>query len=441
MGYRREGNGWDGGERPDTGALPGAQALLVFGMHRSGTSALTRVLNLRGAALSRQMVAPKSDNPRGYWEPAGLPAIHEELFELLGSAPTDFGSLDLHRLNADLYGRFEHQLIELLQRDFADARLFVIKEPRMCRFIPLWLDATRTFGAEPKAIIPIRDPREVAASLLRRNAFNPLFGHFLWLRHVLDAELYTREIDRVFVTYEDLLRDWQTATDRIAHTLKIAWPCSTEESRADVDAFLDKKLRHYEASEDAVRQQNETPRWVKEAFDVLAAIADETIADDAAARKSLDRIRPDFDHIRFNFDHIRFDFGWQDDRSAQRRRNGTIEQLGSTKSFRQTQTAALLEQGHEPDVRLADPARHTGTGQPLPRAAERIAQLERALVKVEVEYALATQACTEAYKKLERARQALRKNKKSMSWKLTKPIRFVAHHMPYPPRSKKQSMD
>jgi hypothetical protein len=85
MGYRREGNGWDGGERPDTGALPGAQALLVFGMHRSGTSALTRVLNLRGAALSRQMVAPKSDNPRGYWEPAGLPNCWGRRQPILGA--------------------------------------------------------------------------------------------------------------------------------------------------------------------------------------------------------------------------------------------------------------------------------------------------------------------------------------------------------------------
>jgi hypothetical protein len=60
-------------------------------------------------------------------------------------------------------------LVEFLEREFSTTRLFVIKDPRMCRFVPLWLDATREFGAEPKAIIPVRNPIEVAASLLRRD--------------------------------------------------------------------------------------------------------------------------------------------------------------------------------------------------------------------------------------------------------------------------------
>ena len=48
---------------------PAAQTcILVVGMHRSGTSALTRVLNLLGAELGEGLMAPAPGNPGGFWE-------------------------------------------------------------------------------------------------------------------------------------------------------------------------------------------------------------------------------------------------------------------------------------------------------------------------------------------------------------------------------------
>ena len=43
-------------------------AIIVLGMHRSGTSALTGVLNRVGVNLGDNLVAPEADNPAGYWE-------------------------------------------------------------------------------------------------------------------------------------------------------------------------------------------------------------------------------------------------------------------------------------------------------------------------------------------------------------------------------------
>ena len=55
-------------------------ALLVLGMHRSGTSALTRVLNLLGVALGDDLMPPGPDNPLGFWEHQGIVSVHEALF-------------------------------------------------------------------------------------------------------------------------------------------------------------------------------------------------------------------------------------------------------------------------------------------------------------------------------------------------------------------------
>src|SRR5688572_11653374 len=60
----------------DTGAQ---RAILVLGMHRSGTSAITRVLNLAGAFLPGPFAAPAPDNETGHWESTAVVAVHDEL--------------------------------------------------------------------------------------------------------------------------------------------------------------------------------------------------------------------------------------------------------------------------------------------------------------------------------------------------------------------------
>ena len=50
-------------------------ALLVLGMHRSGTSALTRVLNLLGVELGDRLMPAGDDNPLGFWEHADVVAV------------------------------------------------------------------------------------------------------------------------------------------------------------------------------------------------------------------------------------------------------------------------------------------------------------------------------------------------------------------------------
>ena len=48
------------------------RALMVLGMHRSGTSALTRIFSLLGADLPKNLMPPSPANKTGYWESQDL---------------------------------------------------------------------------------------------------------------------------------------------------------------------------------------------------------------------------------------------------------------------------------------------------------------------------------------------------------------------------------
>src|SRR4051794_27736950 len=60
-----------------------AQAVLVLGMHRSGTSAMAGALALCGFATGSDLMPAAADNPKGFWEHAGVVAIHERLLRAL----------------------------------------------------------------------------------------------------------------------------------------------------------------------------------------------------------------------------------------------------------------------------------------------------------------------------------------------------------------------
>ena len=74
------------------------QAILVLGMHRSGTSAVTRIINLLGADLPGNLMSPKDENPEGYWESQELMRLHDQILSL-GEHASQQDQLRIHNID------------------------------------------------------------------------------------------------------------------------------------------------------------------------------------------------------------------------------------------------------------------------------------------------------------------------------------------------------
>src|SRR5262249_13954069 len=140
------------------------------------------------------------------------------------------------------------------------------------RFVPFWLRTLEAAGIAATAIIPYRNPLEVALSLRRRSRIPMTEGLLLWLRHVLDAEVATREIARGFVAYDQLLHDWRAPIRRLGLDLGLAWPETSEASETAVEEFLDDDLRHHSMSSDAVSAHPAAFEWADRTFRALDAL-------------------------------------------------------------------------------------------------------------------------------------------------------------------------
>jgi hypothetical protein len=259
-------------------------ALLVLGAHRSGTSALTRTLSLLGADLPRNLLAPREDNPTGYWESADWVDLHDELLASLNLTWDSPLPLPMDALAPKALAPFCTRLVELLHRDLGTSALFVAKDPRICRLLPLWHLALPKVGFEARHILIVRHPMDVAASLALRNDMPEVTALLLWTRHMIEAEHASRFEPRVFVSYDALLKDWRATVDRIAAALNIHWPIAPREAQAEIESFLKQDLRHHAAGNDRA-----LARYSWSTITYKAAVA--SVDDEQTASATFDAVR------------------------------------------------------------------------------------------------------------------------------------------------------
>ena len=247
----------------------GKSVILVTGMHRSGTSAVTRVLGLLGCALPRVESESAPDNERGFWENPAIRDLNDRILASAGSAWDDWEPFDPRWYATPIAGEFRDDARAILEGEFADGRLFVLKDPRVCRLLPFWIDAVRSFGAEPFMVSPIRNPLDVAASLEARNGIHPSIGLLMWLRHVLDAEAASRDLKRVHLRYEHLLFKTHAVVDRLGDALGLAWPTRSTRTNMEIEEFLSPTLRHHKNDDTGVVENPRLSHWLRSSFKIL----------------------------------------------------------------------------------------------------------------------------------------------------------------------------
>ena len=254
-------------------------ALVVLGMHRSGTSSVAGALTLLGAAPPRTLMAPAADNPRGFWESDVVMALDDALLAEAGATWNDWRPLTPSR-GAD------PRIAEALQGEFGAAETIVLKDPRMCRVFPSWRASLQQAGYEALIVTPLRHPSEVAASLQARNPISREQGLRLWLRHVLDAEAASRGLPRHFMRWSSFMADWRAEVARMNARLGCDLAPADGDGGAAIDAFLTSDL-HRQHDDSA------TPILISQAWAVFGDLARH--GEHADLHAALDGLRRAFD--------------------------------------------------------------------------------------------------------------------------------------------------
>ncbi len=252
-----------------------SHAVIVAGMHRSGTSAMTGVLSVCGLQPPRSPIAGDAFNEDGYFESSAVNDCNEAILKEMSSAWDDVLGSRPSRV-----GRYTRSAVESIKmallEDFATDRDFIVKDPRISVLMSPWRTALHELALAPRMIIMVRNPLDVAASLQNRDKFPPTKSALLWLAHVIAVERDSRDLPRVFVTYDELLRDWRQTIRRAERTLGLRLPRWNDDAAMEIDTLLSERKRHFTSDAATLRSHTEFPAWIGDAYDwVLAAAAEQ----------------------------------------------------------------------------------------------------------------------------------------------------------------------
>lgn len=172
--------------------------VFVVGMHRSGTTVVTRAINAMGipTCVESDLAPGWVGNPEGHWESLTLMRIDDALLRGADAAwfcPPPLGDVRWSFPTA----RTEFDSVHPTPQ-------WVAKDPRLCVTLPFWRSAL----ARPLvAVLMLRDPLEIAASHASRDGFPLRFGLALWERHMQHALRALAGLPVLVVRYDELLAD------------------------------------------------------------------------------------------------------------------------------------------------------------------------------------------------------------------------------------------
>jgi hypothetical protein len=231
--------------------------VLVIGMHRSGTSATTRLINLLGLSMcpDEDLIGAGPGNEAGYWESSRLTNLNEELLGTMGGAWWRPPILTGDRLAAAAAAQGDRAL-ELFRQSYPEVP-WVWKDPRNCILLPFWRPL---IGQEAVVVLALRNLHDVCESLNARNGF-PMEWSLAMCERYLGHALQALDGMPVVVTrYERLVDDpgwWigSTADALTALGVQVARPAA-----ADVAALVRADLRHSRhADDEGIRDLPLTP--------------------------------------------------------------------------------------------------------------------------------------------------------------------------------------
>lgn len=243
--------------------------LLVLGMHRSGTSALTRLLNFAGAALPANLFGANKTNKVGHWESNLLIEYHDQFLKEFDSSWCDWRAFEYNHLGAEKNREIKAEIGSILDKEYFDEPLFVVKDPRICRFAPLFVEALNEADIEVHFLLLFRNPLEVCESLKRRDSMSRSDAALLWLRHVLDTEQATRLNARTIVSYEALLSDWKGTLETLSKQSNIKSFYSADEIETQISQFIQPKMRHHTRTIEDVLLDPLLKDWTGSTYEAL----------------------------------------------------------------------------------------------------------------------------------------------------------------------------
>ena len=257
-----------------SGEMAQTKMVVTLGTPRSGTSAITRGLQVLGVNLGDNLMPPsEAFNAKGFWEDLDIYKLNVEMLRAIKSdwAHTSFLSKSQFKELRSL--GFVARASKLLREKAKGINVYGFKDPRVTKLLPFWESVFDYCGCESSYVIALRNPMSVASSLEKFFGMDVTQSYLIWLEYTLSSMSGDTGRKRVIVDYDLLMQDPEKQLYRIASAIGLT--INEGDLGIYMKGFLDNRLRHTIYGEDDLLRDKKCPKIVAELYHYLSGMAED----------------------------------------------------------------------------------------------------------------------------------------------------------------------
>ncbi|WP_135455713.1 sulfotransferase family protein [Vibrio echinoideorum] len=212
---------------------------VVLGMHRSGTSLITKSLELFDIDLGQELMPSSPDNQKGYFEDENIVSINTRL---MANSGCFWFQSDMEIIPTDYYYSLKNEAIDVLRKKIDKSDNIAIKDPRMILTLPFWKEVFFALNLDVKYILSTRTITSTVDSLIKRDLFSKNFSLDLTLRSLYKQLNQVMYENHVFISYDLLLSDPMFELEKLGDF--IGKPAKPDVLNDYCSGFIDRSSDH-----------------------------------------------------------------------------------------------------------------------------------------------------------------------------------------------------
>lgn len=255
-----------------------SQFVVICGMHRTGTSTITKSLETLGINLGNNLLEPMAGvNEKGFFEDRDFININEEILKRFNSSWHSLVCVPQKKLLSNEVKDLREQALKLTSSRIQLFPRYGIKDPRFSILLPFWQDIFNELNLKVWYILPCRDPISVALSLQKRDEFSFAKSFYLWQQHILSSIEYTTDQDLLVIDYNRVIDSPAGEIRRLADFLGVQDALDPQKLEEYQQSFLDRDLQHARFTEEQISSNEDLPSFVKELYSFLHSLANDEL--------------------------------------------------------------------------------------------------------------------------------------------------------------------
>lgn len=250
--------------------------IVVLGVHRSGTSALTKGLETMGVSLGNTLISPNIFNEKGYWEDSDFHGLNLEMLNAFDVRFRRILPIDQEEIMILCQKGYLARASALLCEKLSSNHLLGIKDPRFSILLPFWRKVFNQCEVHASFVIALRHPWNVAACQEQFKNQHQEKSLWIWISYILSCLEHSQGTERNIVDYDELLKNPVHQMCRVAKTLQL--PLDATILKSYSNDFLDSSLRHFYDKKENDLKNSFCYTFATEIYEKLFALATDRLS-------------------------------------------------------------------------------------------------------------------------------------------------------------------